>query len=160
MNKMINPWLGLAIFLIICFAAAGIGGIFTGQSVDSWYQDLQKPAWNPPDWVFGPVWTFLYISMAIAAWLVWRQNGVAGAVMPLSIFLVQLVLNAAWSGLFFGLRDPALAFSEIMFLWATILLTILTFSKIRALAAVIMLPYFAWVSFAAILNFEICRLNS
>ena len=99
-----RQWLGLAVFIGICFAAAGVGAMLTASSVNGWYATLHKPSWNPPNEVSGPVWTILYLCMAIAAWLVWRRQGLAGAAIPLTIFAVQLTLNVAWSGLFFALH--------------------------------------------------------
>ena len=149
--------LGLALFIAICFAAAGIGSWFTSASVATWYQTLQRPAYNPPDWVFGPVWSVLYLSMAIAAWLVWhRSRGASG---PLRIFAVQLALNITWSALFFGLRNPGAAFAEILLLWAAILATVFAFFRQSRLASGLLLPYLIWVTFAAALNFSIWRLN-
>lgn len=150
----------LALFLIICLGTAGLGAALTNLSVGDWYASLQKPAWTPPNWVFGPVWTALYVAMAIAAWLVWRRKGLAGASLPLLIFGAQLVLNAAWSALFFGIRNPGIAFGDIVLLWLAIVATIVAFGQVSALAAALLVPYLAWVSFAAILNWFIWRLNS
>jgi len=94
--------LGLVVLLVLCFGASGVGGAITYPQIEGWYARLPKPTWNPPDWVFGPVWSALYLCMAIAAWLVWRQSGVAGARGPLALFGVQLALNTLWSCLFFG----------------------------------------------------------
>lgn len=124
-----------------------------------WYAGLAKPAWNPPNWLFGPVWTVLYILMAVAAWLVWRRQGLAGAALPLLVFVVQLVLNAMWSWLFFGLQRPGVALAEILVLWVAILVTILLFFRVRSVAGILLIPYLLWVSFAAVLNFTIWRLN-
>jgi tryptophan-rich sensory protein len=150
---------GLVACLAACFAAAAIGGFFTGQSVSTWYQELQRPAWNPPDWVFGPVWTVLYLTMAVAAWLVWRQGGWSGARTALGLFIVQLVLNAAWTGVFFGLRAPGPAFAELAVLWIAIVATILAFWQKSPAAGALMLPYLGWSSYAAVLNFTIWRMN-
>jgi tryptophan-rich sensory protein len=160
MNPSLKSWIGLAVFLVICFGAATIGGWFTSSSVNDWFRTLAKPSWNPPNWVFGPVWTVLYATMAIAAWLIWRQHGLPAATAPLTVFLLQLILNVAWSGFFFGLQNPKLAFFEILFLWASILITIVTFANFRALSAWLMVPYLLWVSYAVALNFAIWRLNS
>lgn len=103
----VSQWLILALFLVICLATAGLGAAWTNLSVGDWYAAIKKPTWNPPNWLFGPVWTALYIGMAVAAWLVWRKNGLADAWLPLLLFGVQLFLNAAWSALFFGMRSPA-----------------------------------------------------
>jgi benzodiazapine receptor len=149
----------LALF-VVCFAVAGLGGYWTSTSLARWYVGLRKPAWNPPSSVFGPVWTFLYAAMAVAAWLVWRRTGLARGKLPLLLFAVQLLLNLAWSGLFFGLRRPDLAFLDIVLLWLAILATLLSFRTAGRGAAALMLPYLLWVSFAATLNFAIWRLNT
>ena len=149
--------LALVVCVLICFAAAAIGGIWTSRSVGTWYKEIEKPSWNPPSWVFGPVWTALYLMMGISLWLVWRERAPA---LPLGLFAVQLVLNAAWSGLFFGLRLPGAAFAEIVLLWLAIVGTALTFRPIAPVAAYLLLPYLGWVSFAAVLNFTIWRLNA
>ena len=160
MNGGLAAWLRLGLFLAACFAAAALGGVATGGAVRDWYPTLAKPAWNPPAWVFGPVWTVLYVLMAVAAWLVWRRAGWSGARRALTVFFVQLTLNAAWSGLFFGLRNPGAAFAEILLLWGAIAWTLVLFWRFSALAGMMFIPYLAWVSFAAVLNFTIWRLNS
>mgnify|MGYP003390446608 CR=1 FL=1 len=122
-----------------------------------WYAALKKPSWNPPGWLFGPVWTTLYVMMAVAAWLVWRSGGNSRGAMIL--FFSQLALNFAWSFLFFGARSPWLGLVDIAMLWVALLITtIVFFGKSRA-AGLLMAPYLAWVSFAAVLNFTIWRLN-
>lgn len=120
---------------------------------------MEKPAWNPPGWVFAPVWTLLYGLMALAAWLVWRRGGFAANRRALVLFLAQVALNAAWTPIFFGMRLPGLAFAEILLLWAAIGATIGAFRKVDRIAAWLLAPYLAWVSFAAALNFTIWRLN-
>ena len=157
--KLDNSWVVLGGFCVASFAAAAIGGTATGGSVRDWYPTLAKPAWNPPAWLFGPVWTVLYIAMAVAAWWVWQRAGWAGARWALTLFFVQLAVNAAWSVIFFGLRNPGAAFAEIVVLWGTIVATTLLFWKISPAAGWLFLPYLAWVSFAAVLNFTIWRLN-
>lgn len=152
--------LGLIVIVGICFAVAGAGSWFMPSALSGWFALLQKPSWNPPNWVFGPVWSVLYICMAIAAWLVWRRDGWAGARVPLTLFAVQLLLNGAWTGLFFGLRLPWIAFAEIVLLWCAILATLLSFARISPLAGWLFVPYLAWVTFAAVLNFTLARLNS
>ena len=125
-----------------------------------WYADLAKPTWNPPSWVFGPVWTALYIMMAVAAWLVWRQGGWKAQRGPLTLYIVQWALNALWTPLFFGLQRPGLAFGEILILLVAIVTTIVAFWRVRPVAAWLLLPYALWVTFAAVLNFTIWRLNA
>ncbi len=124
-----------------------------------WYAQLKKPAWNPPGWIFGPVWSALYILMAVAAWLVWRRGGFAAQRRPLGLFLIQIALNALWSPLFFGLKNPALAFAEIMLLWIAVLVTTVAFWKVHRTSGALLLPYLAWVSFASFLNFTLWQLN-
>ncbi|WP_169978893.1 TspO/MBR family protein [Tautonia rosea] len=147
-------------FLLVCFAAAGLGGLFTSQGIGPWYDSLNKPRWTPPNTLFGPVWTALYAGMAVAAWLVWRRVGWSGGRVALGLFTVQLALNIAWSGLFFGARRPDLAAVEIVLLWAAILATLIAFLPISRPAGVLMLPYLLWVSFATALNLAIWQLNS
>lgn len=154
-----RDWLALAIFVLVCFGAAGVGSSFTTPALDGWYVDLRKPAWNPPNWIFAPVWSALYLLMAIAAWLVWRKEGFRATGGAMALFAVQLILNIAWSALFFGLRSPGAALAEIAGLWVAIAATIAAFSRTSSLASWIMAPYLAWVSFAGALNFAIWRLN-
>jgi benzodiazapine receptor len=148
--------LGLCGWLLACFAAAAMGGLFMPGE---WYASLQKPAWNPPGWIFGPVWTALYTMMAVAAWLVWRQGGWSKQRQRLLVFLAQLTLNALWTPLFFGLHWPGVAFAEILLLWLAIAATIAAFRPVSRPAMVLLVPYLAWVSFAAVLNFTLWRLN-
>jgi len=151
----------LFLFILICQAAGLIGSFFTAQSVRTWYVSLQKPAFNPPSWVFGPVWTALYLMMGIAAYLVWRRGWDNKAVkVALGVFLFQLILNGLWSFLFFGMKSPYTAFVEIAALWLAILATILLFSRLSKAAAWLLIPYILWVSFAAVLNFTLWRLNT
>jgi tryptophan-rich sensory protein len=153
--------LGFVGFIALCFAAAAFGGFFTAPATQpgAWYDWIRKPAWTPPSWLFGPVWTLLYGAMAVAAWLVWRAGGWAAQRRPLTLFVVQLVLNALWSLFFFGMQSPGLALIDIALLWLAILATLLAFRKVSALAAGLLVPYLLWVSFAAALNFAVWRLN-
>lgn len=151
--------LGLLGWVALCFATAALGGWWTAGSVHTWYPALLKPAWNPPAWLFGPVWTVLYLMMGVAAWRVWRHRGEPGVQPALAWFVVQLVLNAAWSGLFFGLRNPGAAAAEICFLWGAIAIALGLSGRIDRWAAALLVPYLAWVSFALLLNFELWRLN-
>ena len=148
--------LALVGWLALTFAAAAMGGFFRPGE---WFAALSKPSWNPPGWIFAPVWTALYTIMAVAAWLVWRRGGFTGQRVALSLFLLQLFFNALWSPLFFGLHQPALAFADIVLLWLALLGTIMAFWKARPLAGALLLPYLAWVTFASVLNFVIWQLN-
>lgn len=143
----------LLVFLALTFGAAVVGSQF---GPGPWFEALQKPDWNPPNWVFAPVWTALYAMMAVAAWLVWRGGGRRG---PIVLFLLQLALNAAWSWLFFGLHRPDLALADIVLLWLAIVATLVAFARVSGGAAALMVPYLAWVSFATVLNASIWRLN-
>jgi benzodiazapine receptor len=148
--------LGLVAALALTFSAAYVGSRFP---VDDWYAALSKPAWNPPNWLFGPVWGILYLLMAIAAWLVWRKSGFAGAAIPLGVFVLQLGLNAAWSWIFFGRHELGLALIEILVLWCAILGTIIGFWRLNPISGILLVPYLLWVTFASVLNFTIWRLN-
>jgi tryptophan-rich sensory protein len=152
--------IGLGVWIGVCFSAAFIGSIFTNPSIPSWYADLAKPSWTPPNWVFGPVWSALYLMMALAAWLVWRQGGLASAATPITLFMVQLGLNVAWSILFFGRHMPGVAFGEIVILWFAILATMIAFWWSSPIAGYLLLPYLIWVAFATGLNFAIWRMNA
>jgi len=155
-----NLLVALAAFVALTFSAAAVGSAFTAQSVGSWYPALRKPPGNPPASFFRPVWTVLYFLMTIAIWNVWRVgDGWTGASSAITIFLVQLALNAAWSAIFFGLRSPAWALLEILLLWATILASVILFWRISAFSGALLLPYLAWVTYATYLNAGILRLN-
>jgi translocator protein len=148
--------LGFAGWVALSFAAAWVGSRFMPGE---WYAALAKPAWNPPNWIFAPVWTVLYLVMGVAAGLVWRQAGFSGASAALSLFVVQLVLNALWSYLFFGLQRLDLALFDIVVLWGAILAVAVLFWGANRLAGALMIPYLAWVGFASVLNFVLWRLN-
>jgi len=150
---------GLAVCLAACLGAAALGALFTGPAVGTWYQEIRKPAFSPPSWVFGPVWTALYAMMAVAVWLVWKKGDAAGRSAALALFGVQLALNAAWSPIFFGLRSFGWALVDIVALWLAIVATLVAFLRVSASAGLFLVPYLAWVSFAAVLNFAIWRLN-
>lgn len=152
----IRSVLALAGWLALCFGAAAMGGFFMPGE---WYATLTKPAWNPPGWIFGPVWTALYAMMAVAAWRVWRRGDWAERRRPLLVFLVQLALNALWTPLFFGLHRPGIAFAEIALLWLAIAWTIAEFWRVNRFASCLLVPYLAWVGFASALNFTLWRLN-
>lgn len=149
----------LFVFIVICFASAAVGSICTNQSLKTWYPTIKKPSWNPPNKIFAPVWTSLYIMMAVAGWMVWERSAQHSFSLPMILFVVQLTLNTLWSAIFFGLRNPALAFGEVILLWISIFLTMVSFWQIYWIAGLLFLPYFLWVSFAMILNFTIWQLN-
>ena len=143
-------------FIAACFLAAVTGAFF---QPGEWYERLKKPSWRPPNRLFAPVWTVLYVMIAVAGWLVWREAGFAGAALPLAVYALQLVLNAAWTPLFFGLHRPDLGFVDIVLIWLSIVATIVLFMPIHVAAALLLLPYLAWVTFATALNFTVWRLN-
>jgi tryptophan-rich sensory protein len=151
-----NRFLMLVISLLLPQLAGGIGAVFTASSVTGWYQQLNRPSFAPPNWLFAPVWTLLYLLMGISLFLVWQQGNARKAII---LFFIQLGLNSLWSIIFFGLKQPFFAFVELVVLWVFILLTILEFAKIKNLAAWLLVPYLAWVTFAGILNFAIFWLN-
>lgn len=152
--------LSLILSVGICFLAAGIGSIFTTSAIDTWYTTLQKPFFNPPNWIFGPVWTLLYLMMGISLYTFWNtKTPTIEKHQGLGFFFVQLVLNVFWSILFFGLKVPIVALIEIIFLWFAIYLTMRKFLEASKVAGWLLIPYFAWVSFATILNLSIVFLN-
>lgn len=141
-------------------AVGGATGVATAPAIATWYRTLEKPSWNPPDAVFGPVWTVLYLLMGLALVQIWRLDRRRRDVrLALTLFALQLVLNAAWTLLFFGARRPDLALAEIVALDLTILATAIAFARLRPAAGGLLVPYLAWVSFALVLNAEIVRLN-
>ena len=150
-------YLPLVGWLALTFCASATG-VFV--KTGGWYAELAKPTWNPPGWVFGPVWTVLYIMMAVAAWLVWKQGGWKAQRGPLTLYLVQWVLNTLWTPLFFGLQRPGLAFAEILVLIVALYATLVTFWRVRPAAGLLLVPYTLWTTFAAILNFTIWRMNA
>ena len=151
--------LSLVPFELACFLVAAIGAIATARSVQNWYRELQKPSWNPPDRIFGKVWTALYFMMGLAAWLVWRTAEWEAIRVPMILFALQLTLNLAWSILFFGLRSPGAALVDIVLLWVSILFTVAYFFAVSAMAGWLLIPYLLWVTFAGTLNFTIWKLN-
>jgi translocator protein len=152
-----HPYLILAGFFGACFLTALSGALFRPGP---WYDHIAKPAWTPPDYLFAPVWTLLYVMIAVSGWLVWRKAGFAGASGALAIYALQLVFNALWSALFFGMKRPGLAAVDVAALWLSIGATIIAFFPISALAASLLVPYLVWVSFASVLNIAIWRMNS
>jgi translocator protein len=157
--KSRNSLLMLVLFVGFCLAVGGLGSLFTSGPVRDWYPMINKPSWNPPAWIFGPVWTVLYLMMGTAAWLVWRRRDEADTKRALIAFIVQLILNAAWSPLFFGLRNPLAGLLDIIPLWAAILATLIFFRRISTAAGWLMVPYWLWVSFATALNFALWKMN-
>jgi translocator protein len=153
-----QPWLVLLLFFAVCLGAGGVSSFFTAGRVREWYPQLRKPWGTAPSWVFGPVWTALYVLMAISAWLVWREYH-RGALPALLIFFAQLALNVAWPGIFFGSRMPGVALAEIVLLWLAIAFNIFVFYLLLPLAAWLLLPYWLWVGYATYLNFGFWRLN-
>lgn len=149
--------LALLAWLVVSFSAALVGSRFLPGE---WYASLAKPSWTPPNGVFAPAWSLLYTLMGIAAWLAWRRAGWRTGAPALGLFLLQLALNALWSFVFFGLHRPGLAFLEIAVLWVAILATLVRFWRVTPGAGILFLPYLAWVSFAACLNFALWRMNS
>jgi benzodiazapine receptor len=150
----------LAAAIVACLAAGAIGSIFTRTAIATWYTTLEKPPFTPPDWLFAPVWTLLYILMGVAAFLVWRMGSRDRQVrVALIVFLVQLVLNAFWSVAFFGLGSPLYGLIVISSLWVAILVTIVLFFRISKVSSILMWPYLLWVSFATVLNSSIWLLN-
>ena len=144
-------WVGL------CFLTAWIGS--RSMPVE-WYLQLQKPTWTPPGYLFGPVWSLLYLTMGVAAWLVWKRAGFVGARIALILFIAQLALNGMWSWIFFGLHKPGIAFAEILVLWGMILGTLIAFWQKSPPAGILLTPYLIWVSFAAALNYAIWQMNN
>lgn len=151
--------LALIGFLLLCYAVAGLGTLSTAPAIPTWYASLAKPSFNPPNGIFAPVWTALYGLMAIAAWLVWRTRPGSLRSRALLLFAVQLLLNALWTPTFFHFHLLLAALIVIVCLWVAILACIVSFWRLDAFAAVLMLPYLAWVGFATALNYEILRLN-
>lgn len=148
----------LLLFMLVCFAAAAVGAIGS-MNAPRFYGQLVQPEWAPPTWLFGPVWTFLYAAMALSAWLVWRKGPSKAVSAALFVFVLQLVLNALWSWLFFAWRLGAAAFIEILALWLLIASCIALFRRIQPLSAHLLWPYLAWVSFASALNFALWQAN-
>ena len=156
MNNVLKEIISISIPLLVGFS----GSFFTVTGPGSWYTTIQKPEWNPPGWIFGPVWTTLYIMMGIALFLVWKEEENAARKKTAIIFFgIQMVLNFAWSFIFFGQHRIGLALVDIILLWLAILITIFLFARINRAAAWLLVPYISWVSFAALLNYTIWQLN-
>jgi tryptophan-rich sensory protein len=150
--------LGLVGWLAASFVAGGLGAIASADA-GTFYGALSQPSWAPPAWLFGPVWSVLYLLMGLAAWLVWRRHGFGGAATALRLFIAQLLANALWTWLFFRWHLGGVALAEILLLWLLIAATAFAFWRLHRLAALMLLPYMAWVSFAAALTWSLWRLN-
>jgi len=152
--------LGLLAFVAAVLAVAALSGLSVARAGPDWYGALSKPSWTPPAWLFGPVWTVLYLMMATAAWLVWRRHGLSGAAVPLGLFAVQLALNAAWSPVFFGLHAVGWGVAVIVALWVAVLATMFAFWRVVPVAGWLLVPYQLWITFAGALNLAIWRMNA
>ena len=157
-SSALEQALGLAGWLLASVVTGGVGG-YASINAAGFYGQLAQPSWAPPAWLFGPVWSVLFLFMAVSAWLVWREHGLRAAGPALKLYVAQLVANALWTWLFFAWRQGALALTEIALLWLLIAGTILAFWPLHRLAALLLVPYLAWVSFAAFLNFTLWQLN-
>ncbi|HPD74135.1 MAG TPA: tryptophan-rich sensory protein [Patescibacteria group bacterium] len=155
-NKKILTYIG---FILVCQMAGIIGSLFTAPAVKGWYTTINKSPLNPPSWVFAPVWTTLFIMMGVAVSIIWLSGKNETRSKALKVFFLQLFLNTLWSIIFFGLKNPPLAFIEIVVLWFAILYTIILFRKIDKKASYLLIPYILWVSFASVLNLSIAILN-
>lgn len=159
MNNRRSGWLSLAAWVILCLSVGWIGAASNETAQSVWFQSLKKPSWNPPDWLFAPVWTALYISMGVAAWLVSRQPGQPARSKALTLFFAQLAANFAWTFIFFGAHRLDLAFLDIAVLWCLIVATVLAFLKLDKRGGWLLIPYLCWVTFASALNWSIWRAN-
>ncbi|HTN74389.1 MAG TPA: TspO/MBR family protein [Pirellulaceae bacterium] len=152
-------WLTLPLFIIGVMIVGASGAVFTPGGPNDWYAQLQRPPLAPPSWIFAPVWTTLYVMMATSAWLIWEARREQAVRWPLTLFAMQLLCNAAWSPLFFGAQQPLLALIDLVAMWALIVATIVSFARISRWAALLLVPYLAWVSFAGYLNAGFWWLN-
>ena len=159
-TALTGSWRSLIVFLLLCYGVATIGGLVTDSSLGTWYRDLAKPSFNPPDWLFGPVWTVLYALIAVAGWSIWRLRPHPAVRAALWVFALQLLLNLSWTAFFFGLRSPALALMAISLLMVVIAANIVLFWRLDQSAAWLLVPYLFWVGFATALNAAIWSLNS
>ena len=150
----------IIISIIICEGVGFVAGIATSKSIGEWYQFLNKPSFNPPNWIFGPVWTILYLMMGISLFLIWKEGlDISGVKFAIIFFIIHLLINALWSFVFFRWHSPGFAFIVIIVLWLMILISIVLFNKINPTASLLLIPYLLWVSFASVLNFSIWKLN-
>ena len=155
-----HHWLSLFVLICATFGISAFGILAASSSLAHWYQALAKPAWNPPQEIFGPVWTALYLIMAISAWLVWRRGSEIEVIPAMTAYFGQLVLNVLWPLIFFGLKAPGWAAFDILLLWGAIVVSMQQFGRVSRAAAWLLLPYLAWVTFASALNITIWRLNA
>lgn len=155
----VSRWWALLGFLVLCFGVAGVAGWMTRPEIGGWYASIRKPSWNPPNWIFGPVWTTLYAMIAVAGWLVWQTEAGPQRSRVLWLFAIQLALNFLWTPLFFTLHRPGLAAVEIALLWIAIGAFALAAWQVSRTASLLFVPYWAWVSFAAVLNLTIWQMN-
>ena len=156
---MQKPLPKLILCVLVCEVAGFIGSFFIAGAIPGWYAFLNKPSFNPPSWLFAPVWTILFLMMGVGLFLVWQSRSDEKRKEAIVMFFIQLALNAIWPVIFFGLHSPGISFSEIIILWFAIFGTIIAFYKISKTAAILLIPYIIWVSFAAILNYSIWLLN-
>jgi tryptophan-rich sensory protein len=154
-----NKYLKLTVSILIPLLIGLAGSFFTSSSVSTWYTTIQKPSFNPPNWIFGPVWTLLYIMIGLSFYFIWVKLSAAEFKLQFVVYSFQLLLNFLWSVLFFGLRNPLLSFIEIVLLWLSILYLVLSFYKLSAISSFLLIPYLLWVTFASILNLSIVILN-
>lgn len=146
----------LAGFALACFAVATTAAMFRPGA---WYESLRKPWWRPPNWLFPPAWSLLYVMIAVSGWMIWRERGFMDAALPLGVYALQLLLNGLWSPIFFGMKRLDLAFYELIGLWLSIVACILLFAPISATAAWLLVPYLGWVTFAGYLNYTVWQMN-
>lgn len=154
-----NKYFSLVFFILICYFAAYIGSMATFSSVDNWYTTINKPTFNPPNWIFAPTWTTLYTLMGISMWLIYLEKDKINIRSQTFYFFTQLFCNCIWSYLFFYLKNPLYGLIDIIFLWILILLTIISFWKVNKKAAILLIPYILWVGFAGFLNYTIWKIN-
>jgi len=152
-------WIKLISSIVICQIAGIIGSFFTAKNIPVWYAGLKKPVFNPPNWVFAPVWITLYLLMGVSFYLIWIKSAEKDIKIPVILFIAQLILNSFWTIIFFGLKSPGFALFEILILWILILLCIIEFYPVSVTASLLLIPYILWVTYASILNYSLWRLN-
>ncbi len=157
-TRRAGPWAAV-VWVLVCLGAGAVGSLLMGTESRAWYRTLARPPLSPPEWVFGPVWTVLYVAMGLSAWLVWGRRPSPGRAAGLALFALQLLLNALWTPVFFGLQDPRGALMVLAALWLAVAATIVVFWRLSVAAGTLLVPYLAWVSFAAYLNYAIVALN-